>query len=134
MPAESVYGREAGWRERLTRGAPLAGLLNVVPYVGSIVGALLPALLALTISPVKTLLVLVLFVIPNQIDGYVIQPMVMGHGVRMHPVVGLLAFLILAGPTLVSLTTIADEMLPREAPRKSATPRTTRKNYDSVPS
>jgi predicted PurR-regulated permease PerM len=123
----------------------LAGLLNVVPYVGSIVGALLPALLALTISPVKALLVVALFVILNQIDGYIIQPMGMGHGVRMHPVVVLLAFLflgrllgavglILAVPTLVFLTTIADEMLPREAPAKERLATHDEKNYDSIPS
>ena len=44
----------------------IAGVLNVVPYLGSIVGALLPALVALTISPVKALLVLVLFLVLNQ--------------------------------------------------------------------
>jgi predicted PurR-regulated permease PerM len=44
----------------------IAGALNVVPYLGSIVGALLPALVALTISPVKALLVLVLFLVLNQ--------------------------------------------------------------------
>jgi predicted PurR-regulated permease PerM len=46
-----------------------AGMLNVVPYLGSTVGALLPALVALTISPIKALLVLVLFVVLNQAEG-----------------------------------------------------------------
>lgn len=105
----------------------LAGLLNVVPYVGSIVGALLPALLALTISPVKALLVVVFFIVLNQIDGYVIQPLVMGREVRLHPVVVLLSFLffgqllgtvglLLAVPATVLLKTLVDEIPSSEEP------------------
>ncbi|HET7478412.1 MAG TPA: AI-2E family transporter [Rubrobacteraceae bacterium] len=105
--------------------ALLAGLLNVIPYIGSIVGALLPALLALSISPLKALLVVVLFVILNQIDGYVIQPMVMGHEARLHPVVVILSFLflgkllgfaglLLSVPTAVFLMTVFDELGPKE--------------------
>ena len=48
----------------------IRGMLNVVPYLGSTVGALLPALVALTISPIKALLVVVL----NQAEGYILQP------------------------------------------------------------
>ena len=48
----------------------IAGMLNVVPYLGSTVGALLPALVALTISPIKALLVL--FVVLNQTEGYIL--------------------------------------------------------------
>lgn len=99
----------------------LAGLLNVVPYFGSVVAALMPALLALTVSPVEALLVLVLFLILNQIDGYLIQPLVMAHEVRLHPVMVILAFLLLgrllglaglllAVPTAVLLATLMDEV------------------------
>lgn len=126
----------------------LAGVLNIVPYVGSIVGALLPALLALTVSPVKALLVVVLFVILNQIDGYLIQPLVMGHEVRLHPVVVLLSFLllgrllgtvglILAVPTLVFLTTLADELLPQDTPdqeNEPTLPYNEGEKYDSISS
>lgn len=73
----------------------LAGFLELVPYVGQIVAALLPALVALTISPFKALLVIVLFVIVDQLDAHVIQPLVMGHQVRLHPVVVLVSFLFL---------------------------------------
>jgi predicted PurR-regulated permease PerM len=50
----------------------IAGMLNVVPYLGSTVGALLPPLVALTISPIKALLGLVLFVVLNQAEGYIL--------------------------------------------------------------
>ena len=104
----------------------IAGMLNVVPYLGSTVGALLPALLALTISPLKAVLVLGLFVALNQIEGYVLQPMVMGREVNLHPAMVLVSFLVagallgfvgvlLAVPAAVVCATLMDEWFP-EAP------------------
>ena len=71
----------------------IAGLLEVIPYFGSIVGTFLPALVALTISPVKMLLVLALFLVLNQIDAHIVQPLVMAKRVNLHPVVVIIAFL-----------------------------------------
>ncbi|SRR5579883_270979 len=73
----------------------IAGLLEVIPYVGTIVGTVLPALVALSLSPVKLLLVLGLFLILNQVDAHVIQPLVMGKQVNLHPVMVILTFLIM---------------------------------------
>jgi len=72
----------------------IAGILNVVPYLGSTVGALLPALVALTISPIKAVLVVVLFVALNQIEVYILRPMVMGREVNLHPEMVIVSFLI----------------------------------------
>lgn len=47
----------------------LAGFLNLVPLFGSIGGGVLPALVALTISPVKALEVVVLYVFINQVEA-----------------------------------------------------------------
>lgn len=111
----------------------LAGILELIPYFGQIVAALLPALLALTISPVKALLVVVLFTIVNQIDGHIIQPLVMGSSVRLHPAVVLIAFLafgtllgfvgvLLAVPAAVCLAVLVDELSsPEEGSNEAAT-------------
>lgn len=99
----------------------LAGLLELIPYFGQVVGALLPALIALTISPIKALLVVVLFIILNQIDGHLVQPLVMGRRVNLHPVVVILSFLVfgellgfigvlLAVPAAAFLVTLVDEI------------------------
>ena len=72
----------------------IAGILNVVPYLGSTVGALLPALVALTISPLKAVLVLALFLFLNQVEGYIFQPMVMGREVNLHPALIIISFLV----------------------------------------
>jgi putative permease len=65
--------------------AVLSALLVVVPYFGSIAGAIPPTLLALTDSPGKALLVLAAYVIVQQVEGNVIVPLVMSRTVRMHP-------------------------------------------------
>ena len=73
----------------------IAGLLEIVPYFGSIVGTFLPALVAITISPYKLIIVLILFLILNQIDGNIIQPLAMGQQAHLHPALVVIAFLIL---------------------------------------
>ncbi len=73
----------------------IAGLLEVIPYVGTIVGTVLPALVALSLSPVKLLLVLGLFLILNQVDAHLVQPLVMGRQVNLHPVMVILTFLVM---------------------------------------
>jgi len=99
----------------------IAGILNIVPYVGSIMGALLPALLALTISPVKALLVVALFVVLNQVEGNLLRPLVMGHAVHLHPAMMLISLLVLgsllglvglllAVPVAVVIATLVDEL------------------------
>jgi predicted PurR-regulated permease PerM len=98
----------------------IAGLFEVIPYFGSIFGTFLPALVALTISPWKLLLVVVLFAILNQVDAYLVQPLVMGQQVKLHPVMVILTFLImgkllgfigilLAVPTVAIIVTLIDE-------------------------
>jgi predicted PurR-regulated permease PerM len=108
----------------------IAGVLNVVPYLGSIVGAMLPALLALTISPMKAVLVVLLFVALNQVEGYILQPMVMGREVKLHPAMVIVSFLIfgallgvvgvlLAVPAAVLCATLLDEWFQDEPLQES---------------
>ena len=84
---------------------------------------MLPTLLALTISPVKALLVVVLFVALNQVEGYVLQPMVMGREAKLHSAMVIVSFLIfgallglagalLAVPAAVLCATVMDELFP----------------------
>lgn len=73
----------------------IAGLFQIVPYFGSIIGVFLPALVALTISPAKLFWVLGLFFTLNQIDAYLLQPIVVGNRVNLHPAVVVVAFLVM---------------------------------------
>jgi predicted PurR-regulated permease PerM len=103
----------------------LAGILEVIPYVGPIVGTILPFLLALTISPIKALLVLLFFLVLNQVEVHLVQPLIMAQRVGLHPVVVIVAFLcmgellgliglLLAVPTAAVIVTLVDEFTPRE--------------------
>lgn len=65
--------------------AVFAALLVVIPYFGAVLGSLPPILYALTISPGKALLVLVVYVIVQQIESNMVIPLVMSKRVRLHP-------------------------------------------------
>jgi predicted PurR-regulated permease PerM len=65
--------------------AVLSALLVVVPYFGAIAGAIPPILFALTDSPGKALLVLIAYVVVQQLESNVTIPVVMSQRVRMHP-------------------------------------------------
>ena len=65
--------------------AVLSALLVVVPYFGAIAGAVPPVLFALTDSPGKALLTLVVYVLVQQIESNVTIPVVMAQRTRMHP-------------------------------------------------
>jgi predicted PurR-regulated permease PerM len=67
--------------------AVLSALLVVVPYFGSIAGAIPPVLFALTDSPGKALLTLAVYVLVQQIESNVTIPIVMSQRTRMHPAV-----------------------------------------------
>jgi predicted PurR-regulated permease PerM len=100
----------------------LAGFLEIIPYLGPFAGALLPTLVALTISPVKALLVVGLFVILHLVDANLIQPQILGRRTRLHPVMVIISFLflgdllgfagfILAIPVAAFLATLMDEII-----------------------
>lgn len=73
----------------------LAGFLEIIPYFGPIAGAVLPILVAFTLSPIKALLVIGLFVLLHLLDANLIQPQILGRHVRLHPVVVIISFLFL---------------------------------------
>jgi predicted PurR-regulated permease PerM len=65
--------------------AVLSALLVVVPYFGAIVGAVPPVLFALTDSPGKALVTLIVYVLVQQLESNVTIPVVMAQRTRMHP-------------------------------------------------
>ncbi len=79
----------------------IAGLLNIVPLLGPIIGAVPAALATLFISPLKALLVVVFFIVIQQIDNFVISPYVMRYQVGVHP--GLIIFSLMAGGALFGM-------------------------------
>jgi predicted PurR-regulated permease PerM len=79
----------------------IAGLLNIIPLLGPIIGAIPAALAALTISPLRAVLVILLFIAIQQIDNYVISPNIMKYQVGVHP--GIIIFSLMAGGALFGI-------------------------------
>jgi predicted PurR-regulated permease PerM len=73
----------------------MAGVFNLIPFLGPIIGAIPAALTALFISPLKAVIVILLFFAVQQIDNYVISPNVMKYQIGIHP--GILIFSLIAG-------------------------------------
>ncbi len=79
----------------------IAGLFNIVPYLGPIIGAVPGVLLALTISPLTAVLAIGVFVLANQLESNVLSPIILAKVVNIHPLTVLLA--IMAGLSLFGL-------------------------------
>ena len=73
----------------------LAALFNIVPYLGVVISIIPALLLAATTQAVllKLILVVVIFVAANQIEGHVLSPIVLGKTTDLHPVTVVLAIL-----------------------------------------
>ncbi len=73
----------------------LAGLLNLIPFLGPIVGGLLAALVALLNGSVtQALWAVLIFVAIQQVDNHVITPMIQRTRVNLSPLVIVLALVI----------------------------------------
>lgn len=72
----------------------LAGITEVIPYIGPILGGTAAALVALTISPQKAILVILLVFAIQQLEGALLVPRIMKHAVGMTPLTVVLAVLI----------------------------------------
>ncbi len=81
--------------------ALFAGVLQFVPFVGAIVGAIPAILVAMTISPIKGLIVLAYFVVFQLILGNIVGPQVMKKAVGVSPIIILIAALV--GYTLLGI-------------------------------
>ncbi len=69
-------------------------VMEFIPYVGPILGAVPPVLLALFTSPITALWVLVAFIAIHQLEGHIVVPKIMGNAVGVHPLVVIFGLLI----------------------------------------
>jgi predicted PurR-regulated permease PerM len=76
--------------------AVFSAVLTVIPNYGSVISAIPPIIAGLSESPGKAALVLVVYLIVNQIEGNVILPLIMARTVDLHPAVVTLGLLVMA--------------------------------------
>jgi predicted PurR-regulated permease PerM len=72
----------------------LAGLLEIVPYIGPIVSAIPGILIGLMISPVKGILAFLVYFIAQHLETNIIVPQIMKKAVGLNPVTTILAILV----------------------------------------
>ncbi|WP_462409320.1 AI-2E family transporter [Neobacillus sp. Marseille-QA0830] len=65
--------------------ALIVALTNIIPYVGPFLGGAPAVLIALFDSPTKALLVVVVILIAQQIEGNLLSPMILGKTLDTHP-------------------------------------------------
>ncbi len=70
------------------------GLMELIPYVGPVLGAAPPVLVALVQDPLTALWVTLLFVALQQLEGHVVAPNVFGRTLRLNPLLVILALLL----------------------------------------
>jgi predicted PurR-regulated permease PerM len=69
------------------------GLMELVPFVGPILGAIPPVVIALFENPLTALWVVLLFIVLQQLEGHVVAPQIFSHALRINPVLVIVALL-----------------------------------------
>jgi predicted PurR-regulated permease PerM len=70
------------------------GLAELIPYVGPILGAAPPVLVALFNDPISAVWVTLMFVLLQQLEGHIVAPQVFRISLRINPILIILSLLI----------------------------------------
>jgi predicted PurR-regulated permease PerM len=109
-----------GVRAALVLGV-IAGLLELVPVFGPIIGAIPAVALGLVDSPQKALAVLIAFIVIQQLEGNLLIPLLLQRAVQVPPALSLLGIAsmgmvlgvlgVLIAEPLVAVALVAVKML-----------------------
>ena len=100
----------------------LCGLTDLIPYIGPYIGGAAAVIVGLTQDPLVGIGALIVCVIVQLVENYILQPIVMSKASSLHPIVIIIALLvfghffgiigmILATPTLTILRVIIEFIL-----------------------
>jgi len=109
----------------------IAGIFELVPFVGPILSGALAVLVAVTDSPVLALYTLIAFLALHQFESHVLVPILTNRAVGLHPVIVIIALLIgaqaggvlgllVAVPAAAVLQEIIEDWSGRKQPRGAA--------------
>jgi predicted PurR-regulated permease PerM len=80
----------------------IAGVLDIIPYFGAIIGAAPAVTLSLLQSPALAMKVGLLFLVIHQLEGMIIGPKILGDTIGLHPLI--IIFCLFAGGELFGVT------------------------------
>jgi predicted PurR-regulated permease PerM len=109
--------------------AVFTAVAMIIPYFGALASSIPPILFGLTFSTGKAIAVAAIYILAHQLEGNVIQPLVVARTVKLHPAVvavGVVAVdtlfgfigLIVAVPILVTVKIMIDELWVRPVERR----------------
>lgn len=110
-----------------------AGVLEIVPYIGPIIAAIPAVFLAFGDDPIKAVLVVVLYVVLQQLENQILVPKIMQKAVGLNPVIVIVALLIgakvagvvgllLAIPIATAIAEFSKDFLNDDVSLEDATP------------
>ena len=105
----------------------VAALMEVIPMVGPLLGAIPAVLVATTVSPETAVLTIGIYLLIQLIEGNILVPIVMRNSVGLSPFLVLLSLLIggsaggilgaiVAVPIVAAITVVLDRLQDREVP------------------
>lgn len=74
--------------------ALIAAFLEIIPYIGPIIATVPAAILAFIQSPLLALLTVLLYIVVQQLENYVIVPQIMKRTVGLNPIIIIIVMLI----------------------------------------
>lgn len=70
------------------------GFMELIPYLGPVLGAVPPVLVAFFTDPITAVWVALLFVGLQQLEGHIVAPQIFGHTLRLNPLIVIFGLLI----------------------------------------
>lgn len=77
----TIIGLPYGWLIAIS-----AGLLNLIPFLGSFLAMVPAVVVGLFVSPMMLVYVFIIFMIEQTLEGKVIAPKLLGNSLKVHPV------------------------------------------------
>ncbi|KIS03527.1 AI-2E family transporter [Paucilactobacillus wasatchensis] len=74
----------------------VAGMANIIPYIGPYIGIAPALMVSLTMAPEKIIWVIVVVIVVQQVDGNIIYPNIIGKSLKIHPLT-IIVLLLAAG-------------------------------------
>ena len=79
----------------------VVALLDLIPLVGATLAGIILVIVAFFISPIKAIILIVYFIVYQQVESNILQPLIYGRSVELPPLVVFLA--VLAGGELLGI-------------------------------
>lgn len=70
------------------------GFMELIPYLGPVLGAVPPVLVAFFTDPITAVWVALLFLGIQQLEGHIVAPQIFGHTLRINPLIVIFGLLI----------------------------------------